>query len=269
MRLRIHPAGIVMWTVGFLFFPSYLVLAAACALAWHEAAHILVMYLCGIKTCSIEITPFGGMADVRDYHHLAPVKQAVCAIAGVLGSITGMFICIRLMPKSLFWNALGEMHFSLALFNCLPLWPLDGARTLVSLASAYGGANSMQRILCWLGVLCGALLTALGLYGAWIGEINFSLLLSGPYLCYAACQGYVSEKMRNICFPKRKLDSNFLVPVKIYASNTFLPKMIGKFSQDRYHLLFEIDDQGLTKIWTEDEMLQESFQNKNSGKSCK
>lgn len=268
MKLRIHPSGALLWAAGFVFFPSRLVIASIVALLWHEAAHVAAMLLCGVKNCTIEITPFGGMADVKEYARLSACKQAVCAFSGVMGSLSGMLLC-SLMPDSAFIYALKQIHFSLALFNCLPLWPLDGARTIVALVSVWGFQHGAKKVLSALSVLLGIGLSLLALYGAWHGVMNLSLLFSGPYLCYAAREGQLSEKMRNIVFYQKKFSKNALLPVKAYASSEPCPKMLGRLSADRYTVLFQIGNDGIQKIWTEDELLQQYLNTEGIGKSCK
>lgn len=70
LRLKIHPAGAALAALGLLLLPSAGMLAAAAAMALHEGGHVLAMALCGVRECRIELTPFGGVADVPGFERL-------------------------------------------------------------------------------------------------------------------------------------------------------------------------------------------------------
>ena len=106
MTVRVHPAGTAWLGACFLMAPSHAVLAAVAALAWHEAAHVAAMALCGVKRCVVELTPFGGMADAACFDRLSPGRKAASSLAGVLASAVGAWLCFRFAPDTPFWHAL-------------------------------------------------------------------------------------------------------------------------------------------------------------------
>lgn len=197
-----------------------MMLAALAALLWHEAAHVLAMKVCGVKRCRIELTPFGGMADAECFDRLPSRKQAVIAIAGVAASSFGAWLCTGLLSGHVLGTALFHAHLSLAFVNCLPLWPLDGARVVMALAAHWGIQGVMRKMMLLLAYIIGGGMVLLGLYGAWHGVVNLSLLLLGPYLAYAAHESAVSETVRQIHRLQQvnqKLHENRILPVKAYA----------------------------------------------------
>ena len=198
LKLRVHPAGAVWLGACFLLAPSHMVLAAVAALTWHEAAHVAAMTLCGVKHCVVELTPFGGMADAACYERLSPGKKAASSLAGVLASAVGAWLCLRFAPDTPFWHALYLANASLAAFNLLPVWPLDGARALLAAAERLGVERPAQRVLTGLAYALGLSMVVLGLYGAWLGHVNLSLLCAGPYLAYAAHASGVAQSVRRM-----------------------------------------------------------------------
>lgn len=254
--VRIHPAGAALLVLALLFAPSELVVAAIIALVWHEAAHAAVMFCLGVRRCSIELTPFGGMIDADGFETLTPWRQALCALAGVAGSVLGALCC----PANEFGVIICQMHLSLALINCLPAWPLDGARFLLAVCTAFDKENGMRKMLTYTSYLLGAVLAALGLYGAWIGEINLSLLVAGPYLAYAARQGTIADRIRRLYSGKNKAKKHAILPVKWFASadediQSGFSRWIGQWTQNQYHMLCELDEHGNIKhLWTEAEI---------------
>lgn len=263
---RVHPAGAAMMTGAFLFADSRAVLSALCALLWHEGAHLAAMALCGVKNCRVEMTPFGGMADAEEYHCLPPLWQAIIAIAGVGASGLGAALCLYLLPKTPFVYSLLKANLALALLNVLPVWPLDGARTMVALLEAAGLGRGCQKLLAGLGYVLGALLVALGLYGAWHGVFNPGLLLMGPYLWHAARWGGVSERLRRVGDKRNPLQERPLLPVQGYACETgrehqALAMLAGERHWGRYPVLMAVDGKtgAIRQILTQGQFRQALF----------
>ena len=258
---RIHPAGWIILVFAWILAPSQMILAAGLALVWHEAAHLLAMRLCGVKRCKIELTPFGGMADITEYSRLSPGKQMLCASAGVLASLLGMLVFG--MCQHPFCRVMMKYHFSLLAVNMLPAWPLDGARVLLAFARKAGVECMWQKVMSVFAQIIGAGFLALGLYGIWLGITNISLLLCGPYLCYAAREGIISEKIRKIGHMAQKLSFMPMLPVRSYVClnedvEAVAMRIVTENESGKYHVLFSVDKAKgeLTKIYTETELLQ-------------
>ena len=249
LKLRVHPAGAAWLGACFLLAPSHVVLAAVAALTWHEAAHVAAMALCGVKHCVVELTPFGGMADAACFDRLSPGRKAAASLAGVLASALGAWLCLQFAPAAPFWHALYLANASLAAFNLLPVCPLDGARALLALAERLGVERPAQRVLTGLAYALGLSMVALGLYGAWLGHVNLSLLCAGPYLAYAAHASGVAQSVRRMQRAQdaaRKLAGGRVMPVCAYAcagspSRMVLARLADRFSGLRYHLLLVMD----------------------------
>lgn len=261
-EIRVHPAGAALFALALLFLPSRDVLAAAVALIWHEAAHALMMCACGVGRCVVELTPFGGMADADSFEKLPPIRQALCAAAGVAASGAGALCVQACGAEAPFWQALWNAHLSLGFINCLPVWPLDGARVWMALGVRLGCERSMRRFLAALARILGVLLTALGLYGTWRGHINPSLLTAGPYLCYAASFTTAADHLRRLSLSQQKLQQSDVWETRILSGscverNETFVKLSKRFSAGRYTLFCQLDPGSgrLIRTWTENEMM--------------
>lgn len=267
LSVRVHPAGAALLAAAFLFCESHLIIAALVALLWHEAAHVGAMAACGVRRCKIELTPFGGMADTEEFERLKAGKQALIALSGVAASALGAWACLRFAPYTSFWYALFQFHISLAFLNCLPVWPLDGARVVMALAALLGLENAFRKGMLVLAYLLSAALAALGLYGAWLGYLNPSLLCMGPYLAYAAHESAISQTVRQMQrLQSDKLARIHFLPIRAYACKAVpkgaaLVKLMRQMSDGGYHLLLEIDPKTgeITKTVTEHKLTQELF----------
>ncbi len=261
--IHIHPAGGIAFALAFLFAPSIDVLSAAMALVLHELGHLLVLRACGSKDCHVELTPFGGMIDTRMFDRLSSLKQMSCALAGPVTSMLA-FVCFMNAQQTDFVFAFEKANLSLCLINLLPVWPLDGARALTACASLFGKETFVRRLLSGFAWLIGIALSLLGLYGAWYGLINPTLLLAGPYLCYAARIGSVSSKIRNIDQIRYQLRNGQMLPVKMYActanaKHSNLPIFFSRSSASSVQALMTVDPSTdkITSFQLERELLEE------------
>lgn len=263
-RIRIHPAGAVMLGVAFLFCPSHEVLASILALLLHEAGHLAAMKICGVQNCVVELTPFGGMADCKTVEQLSPVKQVLCVGAGPAVSAIGAVAGSMISSGSLLASAFRTANLSLLFVNTLPVWPLDGARILIALASVVGKERTVQRVLSFLAWAAGFALTGLGLYGAWEGCINPSLLFCGPYLCYVSAWGNVARRVRRMDDIRIKWKYADQLPVRAVAcelrrKRELLPRILGRSDGTGYQIVFLIDASTgrIAETMTEQEALEE------------
>ena len=197
LRLKIHPAGASLAALGLLLLPSAGMLAAAAAMALHEGGHVLAMALCGVRECRIELTPFGGVADVPGFERLPARQQVLIALAGVPVSAACAGLCLRFAPPAEFFRLFYRFSLGMALVNVLPVWPLDGARLLLCAARRLGREEAARRGMLWLAYLLAAAMLALGVAGVFQGSVNLSLFLLPPYLAYAAWQSSVGGSLRS------------------------------------------------------------------------
>ncbi len=129
-----------------LFFASVLI---------HEVAHSVVARFCGVPVQSITLFVFGGVAHiVREPPR--PLAEFLIAIAGPISSLLlavgfgGLWLTGQMLdwvPLAALGLYLGGINLSLALFNMIPGFPLDGGRVFRSLVWAWTG--NMNRATRW------------------------------------------------------------------------------------------------------------------------
>ncbi len=194
--LRVHPAGVVLVGLAVMMGHGRQALCALLALLMHEGFHLLAIGLLGARVERVELTPFGGVADVESFQSLPASFQVCIALSGVLGSLLCYF-ALRLAcatDPTLF--AFQQMNGALGLFNLLPVLPMDGARALGAIADHFSFGKWLRKAMMGLAFFLAATLLLAAVYGAWHGHINVTLLFVAPYLCYAARQAYVSQRMQ-------------------------------------------------------------------------
>ena len=187
-HFSVHPIGMICLGVAAVMIPLERFSAALLAVLLHEGAHMLCIWLCHVKYCSVEWTPFGFVAQAERFSLLPAGRRALIAAAGVVSSAVAAVLCYPFAYSASFLRLLFQANAALFLINMLPVFPLDGGRILMALASALGFEVAIRKVLLVISYLCALLLTCLGLYGTLHGILNPTLLILGPYLAYAIRQ---------------------------------------------------------------------------------
>ena len=119
-KVTVSPYFYLFLPAAFLLLPLRWIFAWSLAVAVHELGHYLALRLCRVPVQGMEITPFG----VRMHTGSLTDREAmVCSFSGPLfGFLLTAFS--RFLP----YTAL--CAFLQALFNLLPIYPLDGGRVL-------------------------------------------------------------------------------------------------------------------------------------------
>lgn len=222
---RLHPEwhAFEIWGLAFaaasLFFLSILI---------HELSHALVGKAFGVRFLGITLFIFGGVAQIED-DAPHPLAELVMAAAGPLTSILiglgstalGLFLAgdvgpvlirnpeaalAKLGPASALLLWLGPVNLTLALFNMIPGFPLDGGRVLRALLwLVTGNLRRATRIAASFGQSVGYLLIGAGVlmtFGVHIPILGGGLgtgiwiALIGWFLANAARSSYVQLVMR-------------------------------------------------------------------------
>lgn len=120
LKLRIDAPAYIWLCLGIMLLPLNWLVAALAAAAVHELCHLGVVKLLGIQIYGLRIGTGGCLLETEpmELH-----QELVCAGAGPLGSLLLLFL-IRWFPRLAVCGAVQ------GIYNCLPLYPLDGGRLL-------------------------------------------------------------------------------------------------------------------------------------------
>jgi Zn-dependent protease/CBS domain-containing protein len=180
---------------------DYILMAVSVILAFfvglvvHEAAHSLMARQFGLKVGGITLFVFGGVADLTDEPH-DPKSEFWIALAGPAASLAIAAVCTatsRMMaaaetavPARVVLDHLAMLNVTMAVFNLVPAYPLDGGRMLRAvLWHTFGNqfratmiAAALGIFFAWVLVLTGitALFTAGDSMGLWLVLIGMFLL---------------------------------------------------------------------------------------------
>jgi len=114
----------------------------------HEFGHVRAARMCKVGTFQVLMTPLGGVASLysngRTWKHdlwitvAGPLVNVIIAIIGA-ASIFGILLTLPFLDKSVVevLRLLVLLNIGLALFNLLPIFPMDGGRIVRAILSAW------------------------------------------------------------------------------------------------------------------------------------
>lgn len=126
-------------------------------LIFHELMHVFSASLLGIKVEQIMIYPFGMCAKFHGFGLGKPLQEGIVASMGIcshffIGGILFLLFQINWISNP-YYQYLSDVNIGLALFNFIPIYPLDGFRMLQSLLHQwipYRKAYLLSLLLSWL-----------------------------------------------------------------------------------------------------------------------
>ncbi|MED1783663.1 M50 family metallopeptidase [Brevibacillus fortis] len=160
----------------------------------HELGHVAMARELGWTVKEVQLLPFGGVATMEDSYATDPMDEIVVALAGP-------FLNMVMMAASyLFWfmgiwteewaRFFLISNLTIALFNLLPIWPLDGGRILLAILCwfmSYRQATmiSMTGSTLFAGIMVGLssldLKYNLAVIGIYLLALNIQAFLRFPY----------------------------------------------------------------------------------------
>ncbi|WP_314587137.1 site-2 protease family protein [Paenibacillus terrigena] len=240
----------------------------------HELGHAAAATIFGWKVQEIKLLPFGGVA-VTDEGGSAPChEEIIVALAGPVQNLLMIGAAYGLHMMG-FWSEAWTEYFvqanmMIALFNMIPVLPLDGGRIVQALCSLF---VSYHRTLIW----CGRISMAFSLFMSGFAlmplyyrePIHLNLLVIGIFLIYANWTDYRNVPYRFVRFMTNR-DRLSLLRVKqgtiaypiVVGSEQPLGGVVRLFMKSKYHLIYVLNDRGkIVAVLPEQRLVDSYFAN--------
>lgn len=95
-------------------------------LVMHELGHTLIGIILGYKIDCIKIYPYGGITLFKDSYNKSLKSEFFVLIAGPCMQV----ITYLILKKFIHYDYLSIYHYTLLIFNLLPIYPLDGGKII-------------------------------------------------------------------------------------------------------------------------------------------
>ncbi len=217
-------------TAGQVLWLSLFVMALFVCIILHEFGHALAARRFGVYTRDIVLLPIGGMARL-DKLPEKPLHEFLVAIAGpAVNVVIAIILCVYFLVVPLselfaldlnseidlvgdylwFVPALIFLNITLAIFNLLPAFPMDGGRILRALLALKLSRTKATRIAATVGQIIGVAMIVLGFW-----NYHFTTAFIGVFIFFTAAKEYQWVRSESIL-------SDTIVGEKMKSDFTFL-----------------------------------------------
>lgn len=206
----------------------------------HELGHVAVAKELGWTVKEVQLLPFGGVATMEDAYAADPIDEIVVALAGPFLNVVMMAVSYLFWYTGVWTEEWARFflisNLTVAGFNLLPIWPLDGGRIL-------------QAILCYfMPYRKAAILSLTGstlLAGVMVGlsglDLKINLLVIGIYLLAVNIQAFLRFPYQFFRFLMEKYvrqpDESAVYALSVHPEETVL-EVSHKLRRGSSHLFY-------------------------------
>ncbi|SMF60345.1 MULTISPECIES: M50 family metallopeptidase [Paenibacillus] len=278
IAISFHPFFVIIMLMSVLTGHFLELLALFTIVFVHEMGHVFAARMYDIKVLSVQMLPFGGVAVMEDAGNLTAGREIVIALAGPLQNL-------MLISASLLLHAIGiwdgpflsyfiQSNLLIALFNLLPILPLDGGKISQALCSL---VMPYYATLLWsyrISLLFSVLLVAYSFLPLWLGlgGMQLNLLLIGLFLLYSNLMDYRNIPYRFIrflvnrdrSFSRHLLNGTLAQPI-VAEKTKPLDHILRLFKREKYHFIYVMNQQGNIVAVVPEQRVISSFLQGGSG----
>lgn len=216
----------------------------------HEIAHITVARFLNIELGNMQINLTGVSTYGYELEELDYKKRLIVYLAGPLSNLLFVLILVafhKVLEISFLRESI-DINITLAVFNMLPAYPLDGARIYEILLGRKFLYKKAKDILITVSFGLSVILVLLFCMSVYIHSVNFSFLLTSVLIIYSTV---IEKRMRtyitigNIFRKRRRIIRNDYIEnksISIYYKVT-LVKILMLIDKERFNCFYILDDE--------------------------
>jgi len=252
---------IIMYYNGYII--RYLLILASMLI--HEGAHITVAVFGKRKLVCVKILAIGLSAEIKEVYD-GCINPILIYISGPFINILLALICF--ITNTYYFVFSDNMRFfiyanvALAIFNMLPVLPLDGGKiirdilvTKIGLFKGYKYARVLSLGFTSVVFVLGVLLLLAGIF-------NLSILLISVYILYYQKFDKTEESLmniKNLLFKRSRFLKRGIYPGRelVVLKSVHIGDVIKSMDFDRFHIVYIVDESmRLVKVLTEQDVLE-------------
>lgn len=241
--IEIKPTFYVVFILSMFFDVFNLFFYGVIFVTIHEMGHIVVAKRYGLKIKKISITPIGQIAHIEDIEKSPLYKRLNIVMSGIaINLILGMAFYMLTNDENM--QLIGKINLSIAFFNCLPIFPLDGARVFLYILGSNIGDLKASLILKKISYAFSFIIFGLGFLQVILYPYNISLLCLGFYFVKINKTEYIYQFYK-VIVNKQNYEKNKILKIKhILLDKDFLIKDIVLILSVDYYIIINVAIEG-------------------------
>ncbi|MFD1772483.1 M50 family metallopeptidase [Paenibacillus rhizophilus] len=256
ISFSLHPLLVIIMLISVLTGQFLELLTLFAIVLVHELGHVWAALLAGATVKSVQLLPFGGVAVLEDNGKLTAYREIGIALAGPLQNVLMILFAAALREmgwgSAAFMTYLIHANLIIALFNLLPILPLDGGKIVqaaVSLQAPY------YSTLLWCGrvsIFASALTAVYALLPLESGGgLRLNLLMIAAFLLYSNITDHRNLPFRFMAFLmsreavyEQHMDKGTPARPIVAPLAKPLDDILRLFKRHQYHLIYVLDAKG-------------------------
>lgn len=208
----------------------------------HELAHIFMAKKFGLTTKKLVIMPIGQVAIINNIEKLQLYKRlSIVSIGVILNLAVGLFFNIFTNEKM---QLISKVNLSIAFFNCLPIFPLDGGRFFCYILGSKIGDLKASIILKKVSLFLSFILLLCGFIQIILYPYNITLLCLSLYFVKVNKSEYIYQFYKAI-LNKEQYEKNKILKIKnILIDKDYLNKDIVLLISSDYYIIINVSING-------------------------
>jgi stage IV sporulation protein FB len=203
IKIKIHPLFWILGVILIFLGEGYLFLAYIFTAVVHEFAHSIAASYYNCRTRQITLYPFGAVL-YGEFSDLKPSEEIIVAVSGPLINLITAVLFTALwwiMPELyIYTDVIVMVNVSIALFNLLPVYPLDGGRILMSCLKIKTGTKNACKIVKAMGLVCCGVFVTLYIMSMF-SQVNYTFAVAAVFLLCSVLEGSESEALHSVIYP--------------------------------------------------------------------
>lgn len=269
---RLHPLFVIVMLASILtgFFVELLTLFGIVFI--HELGHIAAAKGFGWRIKEVRLLPFGGVAEVEEQGSVSAWEELIVAVAGPLQNAVMIALAWGMQSIGI-WDDDWIQYFiqanlMIALFNLLPIMPLDGGKILQSMLSFWMSYRGTILFCTWSSLVVSILI----IIASFIplhqdAGIQLNVLMIGLFLLYANWYQrkhlpfhFIRFLMNRELRMKRLLDKGVMAQPIVVRFHQQLGDIVHMFMREKLHVIYVVNETGeLQIIIQEKDLLRKYF----------
>ena len=266
----LHPLTFLLLVLSAYVGMFWLFILYLCSLLVHEFSHMLIAKKRGYICSKITLYPTGALL-YGETDEFAFKDEILIALAGPLSNIVLCVLCVFvwwIYPYSYnFTTDFVVANLSLAIFNLLPIYPLDGGRVVLAFLSLYFSRKQAAVVTKNITIIVSIILFAVFVVSIFFTP-NFSIGITSVVIFISVIgeeKQSAYKRLAKTDLKKRKLKHGLKVVSLMFLKQTKLSNIVSKIDNYAYYIVLIVDDSFnvLTKL-TEQQIYELSLNNKLS-----